>query len=100
MKYNWTREDFGYALRCPKGGPRAIISPGERNGWYVQILERDLPSCGPITGIKRATKWARDYLLREELLPADAEIGDVPYINYDKDHMRAFQKGLNQGAKL
>lgn len=79
MRYSWTVETYGYALRDGRGFPFAVLtSPGPREGFYSHILEADLPASGPYKTRKEAADWAAGMLVRHGTAAADSEFGDVP----------------------
>lgn len=80
MKALWTIEDWGWALRVD-GAPRALLVLGQPPyacGFYVRILERDLPEGGPYRDIAEAAQWTQSYLVRIGVVPADTTFSDVP----------------------
>ena len=79
MMFCWTSEPFGFALRDGNGRARAtMVRNGE--GFWGQIITRDMPDSGPYSSRTEAATWVARMLVHLELVPAESEFGDIPEI--------------------
>lgn len=79
MRFTWTSESFGFALRDGNGNARAtMVRNGE--GFWGQIITRDLPDSGPYKSRHEAADWVAGTLVRLELVPRDSDFTAIPEI--------------------
>ncbi len=77
MKFGWSHESFGYALRDGNGNARATMVRNDE-GFWGQIITRNMPDSGPYKSRKEAADWVAGMLVRLELVPIDSEFGEIP----------------------
>lgn len=78
-RFAWTSETFGFALRDGNGNARATMVRNHE-GFWGQIITRDMPDSGPYKSRKEAADWVAAMLVRLELMPADSEFAAIPEI--------------------
>ena len=69
MRLSWSRESFGYALRDGDGLARATMVQN-REGFWGQIITRNMPDSGPYKNRRDAAQWVARMMVRWELVPA------------------------------
>lgn len=79
MRFAWTSEPFGYALRDGNGNARATMVRNHE-GFWAQIITRDMPDSGPYQSRIEGATWVARMLVHLELVPADSAFGEVPII--------------------
>lgn len=77
MRFHWTPEPFGYALRDGNGNARATMVR-DPEGFWGQIVTRDMPDSGPYKSRKEAADWVALMLVRWGLVPADSLFAAIP----------------------
>lgn len=83
MRFSWTSEPFGYALRDINGNARATMVRNH-DGFWGQIITRNMPDSGPYKSRREAADWVAGMLVRLELVPVGSEFGEVPDIQRGK----------------
>lgn len=80
MRFYWTTETFGYALRDPRTYTRAMItSPWPWEGFYGCIFQRNLPDSGPYKTRQEAADWVQRMLPKlDHTVPADSTFAELP----------------------
>lgn len=83
MRFAWTSESFGYALRDGNGNARATMVR-DHEGFWGQVIARNMPDSGPYKSRKEAADWVTAHLMRLELVPPDSEFAAIPDIPIGK----------------
>jgi hypothetical protein len=79
MKFHWTIEKCGYALRDERGYTwSAITTPGPRKGFNGLVFDTGLPSSGPYKSRQEAADWVIKTLLRLKPQLEGSTFGEVP----------------------
>lgn len=78
MRFHWTKESFGYALRDSNNYARATIVRPQPWQFWGQIITSNMPDSGPYKSRKEASDWVTGALLRLELVPADSLFSEIP----------------------
>ncbi len=80
MRFYWSIEDCGYALRDANGRTRAAItSPGPSEGFYGVVFQRGLPDSGPYKNRQDAADWVTGIIHKlDHTIPADSTFTPLP----------------------
>jgi hypothetical protein len=76
VKFHWTAESFGYALRDANNYARATMVRNHE-GFWGQIITANMPDSGPYRSRAEAAAWVARMLVAWELVPAGSEFENV-----------------------
>lgn len=75
MRFHWTKEPWGYALRDSNNRARATMisgKPPHAQGFYGQVIDAGMPESGPYKSRAECAEWVAQYFLREVAQPGDS----------------------------
>ena len=78
MRFSWSREPWGYALRDGNGAPHVLLTRNAQ-GWFAALIAPKFPSNGPHKAIAAAANQAEAMLRRAGVMQKGDPVSEVPY---------------------